>query len=484
MTQTAGSQPTALIFFPHKPYPATTGAHWRCLTLLEALKTLGYEITLLSTDLFSDSPWHLDHPETRQTVQTALGIRVEVYQGTALDRFIAVRFSALHDRRYWDSYTPPGLRQRFRQLFRKLNPSVILVNYGFWGELAIGQEFRSACRLIDTIDLCTLNRTMRLALQTYIKTVPLDPVQITADAVDEACYQRLNLAADPMEYRILDQFDYTIAIAPAEADLMRHHTQQTQVAYLPMVATVPPISNTYSGQPIFAVGGNPFNLQGYAYFALRVLPLVRSRLPQFHLQVVGSACRDLFPAEGITLTGFVLDLTPVYADSPFAICPLIGGTGQQTKIVEAMAHGVPVVALRNVAASSPIQHGMNGLIADDAAEFADYVVQLYTDRTLCRQMGEAARQTIAEQFSQAKLTSDLQQLLASSVLAQTPESQTPEGLSGRAAMNLHVYRYRWLGYWLRYYLPFTARRYVVQSLKRLVPPILLQRLVQRLRALS
>ncbi|MCS6815186.1 MAG: glycosyltransferase family 4 protein [Cyanobacteria bacterium] len=479
MTQRTDIQPAALVFFPHNPYPPKTGAHWRCLTVLTALKTLGYRITLLGTDLFSDHPWPVDDRAALQTLQAALDVQVEVYQGTAFERFLAVRFSALSDRRYWDSYTPLGLRQQFRQVFRKLQPSVVVVNYGFWGELAIGQEFRTACRLIDTIDLCTLNRRMRLALQGYIKTLPLDPNQLAPPALDESCYQQLGLEADPIEYHILDQFDYTIAIAPAEADLIRRHTQHTQVAYLPMVATVPPVSNTYSGQPIFAIGGNPFNLQGYAYFALRILPLVRSRLPQFQLQVVGSACREVFPAEGINLTGFVPDLTPVYADSPFAICPLIGGTGQQTKIVEAMAHGVPVIALRNVAASSPIQHGVNGLIADQAEDFADYVVELYNNRARCRQLGAAARQTIAEQFSQATLTHNLQQLLDQFGQSPVSRSLTLSSVQSDASQQITLQItlwWRWIGYWAWSYLPFLAQQHGRQLLKHLLPSSLAQRL--------
>ena len=52
------------------------------------------------------------------------------------------------------------------------------------------------------------------------------------------------------------------------------------------------------------------------------------------------------PAESVTLRGFVNDLDPLLASARFAICPVFGGTGQQIKIVEAIARGLPVVALR------------------------------------------------------------------------------------------------------------------------------------------
>jgi glycosyltransferase involved in cell wall biosynthesis len=72
-----------------------------------------------------------------------------------------------------------------------------------------------------------------------------------------------------------------------------------------------------------------------------------------------------------------------------------------------MAHGVPVIALRNVAESSPIEHGVNGFIAENAEKFAEYAIQLWGDRELCRRLGEAARETIAKNFSQNSLVEKL-----------------------------------------------------------------------------
>ncbi|HZQ06555.1 MAG TPA: glycosyltransferase, partial [Anaerolineae bacterium] len=81
------------------------------------------------------------------------------------------------------------------------------------------------------------------------------------------------------------------------------------------------------------------------------------------------------------------------------------------KILEAMAHGIPVIAMRAAADGSPIRHEENGLIADNAAEFAAYVVRLWNDRGLCRRFGKAARATIAHEYSQARLRQDLCEIL-------------------------------------------------------------------------
>ena len=56
------------------------------------------------------------------------------------------------------------------------------------------------------------------------------------------------------------------------------------------------------------------------------------------------------------------------------------------KIVDAMAHGLAVVATRSSASSSPIVDGVNGFIVDSAEEFADRV-----HRALERPRGAAWR---------------------------------------------------------------------------------------------
>lgn len=195
---------------------------------------------------------------------------------------------------------------------------------------------------------------------------------------------------------------------------MRRHTQKTKVIFIPITYEPQYIQNDYSGPALFTTGPNPFNVQGYFYFVKRVLPLVRSQAPSFCLQVTGHCCQQVGPERNIVLSGFVADLRPVYEAARFLACPVFGGTGQQGKIVEAMAHGLPVVALRAAAARSPLRHGVNGLVAENAEEFAEHVLRLWHDRQLCRRLGEAARDTVAAEVAPARLTKALSSLVAGS----------------------------------------------------------------------
>jgi GT2 family glycosyltransferase len=398
-----------LVFFPHNPWPAKSGAHHRCLTVLEAISNLGYAVTLVSSNLTTDTPWQT---ESIEQLQLELGVKTLLYAGTSEESqqiAMASRTSYSHaELEGWDDmYVPEGLRTFFRSVYEHLQPEIVLVNYTLWANLINDPVFKKTYTVMDSLDLFTLNLKMGKALATAIQ----DP-QISAGILSEDFFAIRQLKTENKEFELMDRFDCTLAVAHTEAQLIQMHTQNTQVACVPITSTLVEVKNTYTGAPLFVVGPNSFNYQGYLYFIYRILPEVLRELPEFRLRVVGSPGASFPPHEGVELLGYVPNLRPLYTDSRFAICPLIGGTGQQVKILEAMAHGVPVLALHNVAASSPIIHGVNGFIAKDADEFARYTIELFRDRALCYRLGKATRSAIAEHFSDQQLKAFFSKILS------------------------------------------------------------------------
>ncbi len=409
----------ALVFVPHKPWPPKFGAHRRYLETIAGLKTLGFYITLASSDFSTDCKWE---PEDKDGLKSWVD-EIHVHQSTiedykfihrlksfydldysiipALRKFnlIRERESSLRSRRH----TLPSMRRWFKQLVEETKPDLIFMNYAFWDPLVDHQKWRSVTRIMETIDLLSLNRRMSQALEKSLPAPPINPAEVPDHVVQEDFFEKLKLTVDPEEFRIYDQYDYTIAISQQEAAIIENNTSQTQVVYIPMTQEPVQIANDYSGPALFPTGPNHYNTQGYLYFVKRVLPHVRVKDPSFCLQMTGHCSSQVLPAEGIQLSGFVPNLEALYKSARFLVCPVFGGTGQQVKVVEAMAHGVPAVALRVAAARSPMQHEVNGMIADSAEEFAEYVLRLWRDPELCAQLGEAARRTIAREFSGKRL---------------------------------------------------------------------------------
>jgi glycosyltransferase involved in cell wall biosynthesis len=407
-----------LIFLPQNLYPPQTGFHKRCLELIDGCKQLGCEITLASSTQTTQQPWT---PAIVDSVKRDGIKEVEIYEPGFLDRQLAQGLRRFYGLKKIAPplgsfiHTPPGFRRWFARLIKRTAPDLVLINYAFWGGLLDGRSSGNGqaapVKVMETIDLLSLNAQMWLLLEKHLPPPPVDASVIDDQILEEDFFTRRELAVHPDEYAIYDKFDYTIAISRHEAETIRRHTAHTKVLHIPMTQSPRYIDNRYDGAALFPTGPNPFNMQGYLYFVKRVLPLVRSRHPSFRLQVTGYCSERVAPEENIILSGFVPDLEAVYESARFVVCPIFGGTGQQVKIVEAMARGVPVVALRAVAERSPIRHEINGLVADNAEEFAEHVCRLWDDTGLCRRLGDEARKAVAAESSNSHVTDALASML-------------------------------------------------------------------------
>jgi glycosyltransferase involved in cell wall biosynthesis len=104
-----------------------------------------------------------------------------------------------------------------------------------------------------------------------------------------------------------------------------------------------------------------------------ILPRVRRRLDvSVRVTLVGAhdTALERLAGPGVELTGFVAELGSVYADADAVVVPLTSGGGTRLKLLEAFAHGVPVIASRIAAAGLAVSGGRHLVLADDPEETA------------------------------------------------------------------------------------------------------------------
>ncbi|KAB8330890.1 glycosyltransferase family 4 protein [Scytonema tolypothrichoides VB-61278] len=405
---------TVLFFFPHNPYPAKSGAHKRCLETLYCLKELGFQVIFMSSTLTSETKWEKSSIEA---LKADFVTDVSIYEPTILDRkfilFLRIYYKLIRQTPPISSgiKTPFGMRRWFAEKFHSTQAKILFMNYANWDGLCSDRQFSSSRKVIDTHDLITLNIAMQKALKKYLTTPVCHNAQIDEQIFQEDFFEKLNLETSSEEFSVFDNYDHTIVISPTEIEIVKNKTFKTKISYIPVQQAPYDVNNQYEGAAIFPIGPNLFNIQGYLYFIKKILPLVLQQDSNFLLQVTGTGCKEVYPTEGVLLSGFVPNLAELYQKARFAVCPVFGGTGQQIKIVEAMAHGVPVVATRFAGERSPIIHNQNGFIANNAIEFAEYVLQLWKNKDLCQTMGTNAKETISVSFSRKRLIKDLSLIL-------------------------------------------------------------------------
>jgi glycosyltransferase involved in cell wall biosynthesis len=92
------------------------------------------------------------------------------------------------------------------------------------------------------------------------------------------------------------------------------------------------------------------------------------------------------------VTGWVDDLTAELVRADAVIVPLRYGGGTRIKIIEAWAHGVPVVSTSVGAEGLDAVDGGDILLADDAGALADCCARLLADEQLREVLAAAGRE--------------------------------------------------------------------------------------------
>ncbi len=143
---------------------------------------------------------------------------------------------------------------------------------------------------------------------------------------------------------------------------------------------------------------HPPNVEALDWFTRRALPAVLERWPQARLVVVGADAppRHSLPdlPDNIELRGFVEDVREPLSRYTVFVCPIRSGSGMRVKLLEAFAAGIPVVSTRIGAEGLTAKDGEICALADDPAEFARKIIELFTDGEKARQLAERARERV------------------------------------------------------------------------------------------
>lgn len=127
-------------------------------------------------------------------------------------------------------------------------------------------------------------------------------------------------------------------------------------------------------------GASSPNGDGLVWFVTDVLPHILAEVPWARLRVTGTLPEALRGLEGPHLRseGYVADLAGFYASLRVAVAPLRFGAGVKLKTLEAVQHGVPIVAT-SVGAEGMAAVARAVIVHDDPRAFAAAVVEQLLD---------------------------------------------------------------------------------------------------------
>jgi sugar transferase (PEP-CTERM/EpsH1 system associated) len=150
----------------------------------------------------------------------------------------------------------------------------------------------------------------------------------------------------------------------------------------------------------------PPNIDAAIRLATKVLPETQT-IPPLELIIAGTSPPSKLKqlnSERVQITGWIPDMRWAYHQAQIFVAPLRIGTGQQNKILEAMACGIPCITTSHVMSGFLSEQAKQTtapplVIADSLEEMVRAIDSLVSDQAKRKQLGEASRKWIEENAS-------------------------------------------------------------------------------------
>jgi glycosyltransferase involved in cell wall biosynthesis len=135
----------------------------------------------------------------------------------------------------------------------------------------------------------------------------------------------------------------------------------------------------------------------------RVWPVIRRRWPRARLRVVGAGpgreLRALLASRDVELAADVADVRKELEEATALLVPMRLGTGVQTKVLEAMAAGVPVICSGFANSGINAAPGEQLLVADTPEEYVAAAERLMQDPTFAESLVTRARSWVVAEHA-------------------------------------------------------------------------------------
>ncbi|MFD0751510.1 glycosyltransferase [Mucilaginibacter calamicampi] len=273
------------------------------------------------------------------------------------------------------------LKRAFEELLQKNQYDHVVISYIYYAELVGNKELlKGATTIIDTHDFITAQFKYRKSFNLGIT------------------FQD--------EIKRLDQFNEVWAISGEEQYVFGQFCK-TKVRLVPLMME----PKTPSANPpekkydlIYVASNNVHNERSAKWFFDEVYPLLPKNI---RICMVGGINKVLGDREEAEQIVFADDLDNLYTQSKISLCPMLTGTGVKVKVVEALAHALPVVCTTRGVDGLP-NKTLNGcLVTDDSAQFAHNIVALLNDNDFYKRQSRLAEQAFSNGFSTETVYTEL-----------------------------------------------------------------------------
>ena len=295
-----------------------------------------------------------------------------------------------------------------KDLISSLHPDVLLVDtvrMAQYAELANKRVGRRVMHLDDlyslryrrTLDLLRRESGLHLdAVGSFARFLPA-PLSHMAHAGQK---QLLILESDLLRRREIwaaRAFDCALLLNDEETRMLARASGSDRVNTIrPLIKRPTKRARKHVDKPVFLFLGSftlLANVHAFSAF-LDALPAIFERIPAATILVAGKSAADAIRAKAgrygdrVRFLGYVPNISELMTTATAMVAPISLGTGVKMKVLDALAHGLPLVSSRAGIDGTGITSGREALVSDDLATYPEQLATVL-DPGVNRRMSEA-----------------------------------------------------------------------------------------------
>ncbi len=387
------NKPKLVVVLSRFPYPLEKGDKLRAFNFIKGLSVF-HDIYLICTsdeEITQKNKHELAHycKEIHVFKLTKWGLLFELLSDPFTKRPFQVHY-----------FYRKKIHKKIQSLLTQIEPDHIFCQLVRVSEYV--KHYRSCSKTLDYMDVLSVGMQRRTKTEKWIKRwfFKLE-------------FERLR----NYERKIFDYFENKIIISEQDKTLISH----------PNFNQIKVISNGISEKFFTAkaiekdhdlvfVGNLSYapNIEAAEILALKIIPELHKRGHKLNLLLSGASPDERIVKlknEFITVTGWVEDIRESYLRGRLFVAPLFIGTGQQNKVIEAIALQLPCVT------SSLVSRGLNQyslqniILADDINTFVEKIIFAFQNFEYLLSKTENDSVNIKENYQWKKCVSELNNLI-------------------------------------------------------------------------
>ena len=171
---------------------------------------------------------------------------------------------------------------------------------------------------------------------------------------------------------------------------------------------------------VLFVGGLDYqpNLNAVRYYLEYIAPALQLLGCEVALHIAGNApiaLRPSAPSQRLHYLGYVDDVAATMQQYSIFVAPILANGGVKTKVLEAMANNMAIVATEQAVGGLNVTHGKECYVANTPASFAQAIQRFSQDTDACAQLARGAKTFVQTHYAHSVLRDKWKLLLKEAV---------------------------------------------------------------------